>query len=110
MLADPSGADAIAGIAEVASLHVSVVFTAVLVAHLLRLPRTTTSVLWVFLVLTMIATAYFGGHYLIDDVAGLALGGTSVLLAERFTRQAGVVPVGPPATARELERTGPSAR
>jgi hypothetical protein len=87
VLADPSGADAIAGIAGFASLHISVVFTAVIVAHMVGLHRWITSTLWVFLLLTMLATAYFGWHYLIDDVAGLVLGGLSVLLAERVTRQ-----------------------
>jgi hypothetical protein len=104
VLADPTGADAIAGVAGFASLHCSVVFTAVLMAHLARLPVFVRVALWVFLLLTVTATAYFGWHYLIDDVAGLLLGAVSVLIAERVTRRA-------PATldeieqVRELERT-----
>ena len=108
VLADPSGADAIAGIAGFASLHISVVFTAVLVAHMVALPRLITSALWAFLVLTMVATAYFGWHYLVDDVAGLALGAISVLIAERVTRHAGSAPVpsvGSVSKDRELQRT-----
>ncbi len=104
VLADPSGADAIAGVAGFASLHCSVVFTAVLVAHFVRLPRIITSALWVFLLLTIVATAYFGWHYVIDDVAGLLLGGLSVLIAERVTRRAGPVSGAPVEPARELER------
>ena len=88
VLADPTGADAIAGIAGFASLHCSVVFTAVLMAHLARLPLFVRVALWVFLLLTITATAYFGWHYLIDDVAGLLLGAVSVLIAERVTRRA----------------------
>ena len=92
VLADPAHADAIAGIAGFASLHCSVVFTAALVAHLVGLPRIVRASMWVFLALTILATTYFGWHYLVDDVAGLALGGVSVLLAERLTRRAGPAP------------------
>jgi len=88
VLADPTGADAIAGVAGFASLHCSVVFTAVLLAHLVRLPAFVRAALWVFLLMTITATAYFGWHYLIDDVAGLLLGAVSVLIAERVTRRA----------------------
>jgi membrane-associated phospholipid phosphatase len=95
VLADPTGADAIAGVAGFASLHCSVVFTAVLMAHLARLPLFVKASLWVFLLLTITATAYFGWHYLIDDVAGLAIGAASVVIAERVTRRA-------PATLEEL--------
>ena len=104
VLADPSGADAIAGIAGFASLHISVVFTAVIVAHMVGLHRWITSTLWIFLLLTMIATAYFGWHYLIDDVAGLLLGGLSVFLAERVTRQAPEDLVLPLPLSRKPER------
>ncbi len=88
VLADPTGADAIAGVAGFASLHCSVVFTAVLMAHLARLPWFVKASLWVFLLLTITATAYFGWHYLIDDVAGLLIGAASVVIAERVTRRA----------------------
>ncbi len=90
VLADPTGADAIAGVAGFASLHCSVVFTAVLMAHLARLPIIVRAALWIFLLLTITATAYFGWHYLIDDVAGLLLGAVSVIIAERVTRRAPV--------------------
>jgi len=102
VLADPTGADAIAGIAGFASLHCSVVFTAVLMAHLARLPVFVRVALWVFLLLTITATAYFGWHYLIDDVAGLLLGAASVLIAERVTRRAPTTVE--PEPERELER------
>jgi membrane-associated phospholipid phosphatase len=58
--------------------------------------------LWVFLLLTITATAYFGWHYLIDDVAGLLLGAASVLIAERVTRRAPTTVE--PEPERELER------
>ena len=68
-------------IAAFASLHVSVVFTAALIAHLLRLPRLLRVALWTFLALTMVATLYFGWHYMVDDIAGLGIGLIAVLLA-----------------------------
>jgi len=86
VLADPSGADAIAGVAGFASLHVSIVFTAALIAHRLGLARLLRWGLWLFLAGTLTATAYFGWHYVVDDLAGLALGAAAVSLAERSTR------------------------
>jgi membrane-associated phospholipid phosphatase len=106
VLADPTGADAIAGVAGFASLHCSVVFTAVLMAHLARLPLFVKAALWVFLLLTITATAYFGWHYLIDDVAGLLIGAASVLIGERVTRRA---PVSVDETAQERELESASA-
>lgn len=83
VLADPISADAIAGVAGFASLHVSVVFTAALIAHRIGLPRLVRWSMWVFLATTMLATAYFGWHYLVDIIAGLALGAAAVAIAER---------------------------
>jgi CDP-diacylglycerol--glycerol-3-phosphate 3-phosphatidyltransferase len=67
-------------IAAFASLHVSVVFTAALIAQLLRLPRLLRVALWTFLGLTMVATLYFGWHYVVDDIAGLGIGAIAVVL------------------------------
>ena len=68
-------------IAAFASLHVSVVFTAALIAQLLHLPRVLRVALWTFLALTMVATLYFGWHYVVDDIAGLGIGVIAVVLA-----------------------------
>ena len=86
VLADPSGADAIAGVAGFASLHVSIVFTAALMAHRIGLPLLVRWAMWVFLALTITATIYFGWHYIVDDIAGIALGAGAVAIAERATR------------------------
>jgi len=56
-------------IAAFASLHVSVVLTAALIATLLKVNRVLRYALWVYLGLTMIATLYFGWHYVADDLA-----------------------------------------
>ena len=68
-------------IAAFASLHVSVVFTAALIAQLLHLNRYLRIALWTFLGLTSVATLYFGWHYVVDDIAGLAIGVIAVVLA-----------------------------
>jgi CDP-diacylglycerol--glycerol-3-phosphate 3-phosphatidyltransferase len=68
-------------IAAFASLHVSVVFTAALIATLLKVNRVLRYALWVYLGLTMIATLYFGWHYVADDLAGLAIGLIAVPVA-----------------------------
>jgi CDP-diacylglycerol--glycerol-3-phosphate 3-phosphatidyltransferase len=68
-------------IAAFASLHVSVVFTAALIAQLLPVPRLLRVALWTFLALTFTATLYFGWHYMVDDIAGFAIGGASVGIA-----------------------------
>lgn len=85
VLADPSTATTIQGIAGFASLHVSIIFTGALVAHRLGLHRVVRWTMWLFLVLTMLSTVYFGWHYVIDDVGGLAIGGFAVWLAWRAT-------------------------
>ena len=103
VLADPVGADALAGIAGFASLHCSIVFTAALLAHRVGLPRAVRWPLWAFLGLTVLATTYFGWHYLVDDLAGFLVGAGAVVLAERVTRPAVHLPdlVEAPCLARE---------
>ena len=83
VLADPVGATSIQGIAGFASLHVSIVLTGALVVHLLGLHRVVRWSMWVFFALTVISTVYFGWHYLVDDVAGVAIGFASVWIGGR---------------------------
>ena len=98
VLEDPAGAETISGIAGFASLHCSIVFTAALIAHKVALPAVIRWAMWLFLLTTMTATAYFGWHYLLDDVAGLLIGFASVAIARRATRRVGVSPGDPPRT------------
>ncbi|MGY1715027.1 phosphatase PAP2 family protein [Geodermatophilus sp. SYSU D01106] len=81
VLADPEGTERLNSIAAFASLHVSIVFTAALIAQLTLRSVAVRAALWVFFALTVVATVYFGWHYIVDDVAGLAIGAASVLLA-----------------------------
>src|SRR5215212_4606528 len=81
VLTDPQGTDRIQSIAAFASLHVSIIFTAALIAQLALRSIAVRTLLWTFFALTVTATIYFGWHYLVDDIAGLAIGGVAVLLA-----------------------------
>ena len=84
-LADPVGSGQLQSIAAFASLHVSIVFAGALVAHLLRAPRALRIGMWVYLGLTFAATIYFGWHYVVDDIAGFAIGLVSVYLGAVLT-------------------------
>lgn len=87
VLADAAAAPVVQSIAAFPSLHVSIVFTAALIAHHLRLYRPLRVFLWTFLALTIVATVYFGWHYLVDDVAAIAIGAAAVYLAAAATGQ-----------------------
>jgi len=100
VLIDPQATANVQGIAGFASLHVAIVFSAALVAHLVGLPRILRWALWAFFALTSVATIYFGWHYLVDDVAGLAIGAVAVWIGALATGQTlrwragrGLVPV-----------------
>jgi len=69
------------GIGAFASLHVSVTLTAVLFFQRTDQPRYLQITAWVYFVLTVIATLYFGWHFIADDVAGAFIGWISVALA-----------------------------
>ena len=78
VLQDPYATGQVQSIAAFGSLHVSVVFSAALIAHHLRLHHAVRVFLWGFLVLTLLSTVYFGWHYVVDDIAGLAIGAIAV--------------------------------
>jgi hypothetical protein len=78
VIADPDATTAVQSIAGFASLHVAVIFTAALIAQLSGAARLLRFGLWTFFGLTVVATIYFGWHYLIDDVAGLVIGAAAV--------------------------------
>lgn len=85
VLANPQAADGVQSIAAFASLHVGIIFTAALIAHLVGAPRPMRIALWVFLGLTWLSTVYFGWHYLVDDAAGLVIGLAAVYIGGRVT-------------------------
>ena len=73
------------GIAGFASLHVSVVFTACLFFEMTKIHPLLRITAWVYFVGTMLATVYFGWHYVSDDIAGLLIGWLAVMLGARAT-------------------------
>src|SRR3954453_6574301 len=79
-LHDPAGSTP-QSIAAFASLHISMSFTAALAAHLLGAGRRLKTALWIWFAVTAADTIYLGWHYVLDDVAGLALGAMALALA-----------------------------
>jgi membrane-associated phospholipid phosphatase len=98
-LRDPTAADAAQNIAAFGSLHVSIIFTAAIAAHMLGLGPRLKIGLWVAFALTCLATIYFGWHYVVDDVAGLAMGLTALALARQLTGFEQRIPVPRPGWA-----------
>ena len=73
-LLDPAASAKVSGIAAFASLHTSIIFTAALTLQLLRVARVYRWAMWGYFGLVVLATIYFGWHYVVDDVAGVAIG------------------------------------
>ena len=86
--ADPTGND-IYGIAGFASLHVSVVVTACLFFSRTGQRLAIRIAGYIFLLLTVLATIYFGWHYLADDFAGVLIGWMAVSLGAWATGNRG---------------------
>lgn len=82
---DPHATESVQSIAAFASLHVSIIFTAALICHLVIPSRTVRWTMWVYFALTAISTVYFGWHYLLDDIAGLAIGFIAVWIGAKTT-------------------------
>lgn len=84
-LADPASSEAIQGVAAFASLHVSVTFAAALFMEQTRQKLLIRTVTWIFFGVTIVATLYFGWHYIVDDIAGLGIGWAAVTLSAWVT-------------------------
>jgi hypothetical protein len=87
VVTDPGATDRVQSIAAFASLHVSIVLTAAIIAHLVLRSVAIRATMWVFFGMTSLATIYFGWHYIVDDVAGVAIAVASVALAGWGTGQ-----------------------
>jgi hypothetical protein len=82
---NPNATEAISSIAGFASLHVSVVFSAALITHLTVRNKWIRWGMWAYLPITVIATIYFGWHFIADDVAGAAIGFAAVWMGAKVT-------------------------
>ncbi len=89
VLADPWASEKIHGVAGFASLHVSVVFTACLFFEQAGMKAIVRIGGWVFFVVTVLATIYFGWHYIADDVAGVLIGWIAVTVGAWATGNRG---------------------
>ena len=85
VMADPNATTAVQSIAAFASLHTGVLVAAALVAQRWRAHAAVRYGLWGMLGFTVLATVYFGWHYIVDDIAGVIIGVVAVLSAERMT-------------------------
>ena len=92
VLADPATTNAVQSIAAFASLHTGVLVAASLVAHRSGAHHAVRYGLWSMLGFTVIATVYFGWHYIVDDFAGLFIGLFAVWGAERMTARLSAQP------------------
>lgn len=84
---DPFNSDGVQSVAGFASLHVAITLVAALVAHYTVRHAWIRWSIWVFFVLTVIATIYFGWHYIADDIAGALIAIVSVYLGGLATGQ-----------------------
>ena len=111
VLANPHATDAVQSVAAFASLHTGVLVAAALVAHRTRTYATIRYGLWALLGLTVIATVYFGWHYIVDDFAGLFIGVAAVLGSERLVAYFGrPVPARRPLIEERLPGSSPAAQ
>ena len=99
LLADPSRPTGFASISAFASLHVGYTFMVLLMLRYYGL-RYLAHAVTVFLVATMLATIYFGWHFVTDDLAGLLLAYIAVQLAKLM-----VYPKGRPDTTSGVSET-----
>lgn len=79
LLVDPGAADAFASIGAFASLHTGFTFLVLLMLRYYGFRRIANAMV-VYLAAVMVSTIYLGWHFVLDDVAGLAIAWASVRL------------------------------
>ncbi|MGH3371472.1 MAG: phosphatase PAP2 family protein [Nocardioidaceae bacterium] len=84
---DPFNSDGVQSVAGFASLHVAITLVAALVAHYTVRHAWIRWGMWVFFALTVVATIYFGWHYIADDVAGALIAVVAVYVGGLATGQ-----------------------
>jgi membrane-associated phospholipid phosphatase len=84
---DPFNAEGVQSVAGFASLHVAITLVAALVAQYTVRHAWIRWSLWVFFALTVVATIYFGWHYIADDIAGALIAVVAVWLGGLATGQ-----------------------
>ena len=79
--------EGVQSVAGFASLHVGITLVVALVAQYTVRSRLIKVGLWVYMVLVVLSTTYFGWHYIADDIAGVAIALVSVYVAALATGQ-----------------------
>jgi membrane-associated phospholipid phosphatase len=79
LLQHPEAGDAFASLSAFASLHTAFTFLILLGAYVYGL-RALSAVLAVYFVGVVIATIYFGWHFVVDDLAGMAMAALALFL------------------------------
>jgi membrane-associated phospholipid phosphatase len=79
LLQHPEAGDAFSSLSAFASLHTAFTFLILLGAYVYRL-RVLSAVLAVYFAGVVVATIYFGWHFVVDDVAGVAMAALALLL------------------------------
>ncbi len=80
-------ADGVQSVAGFASLHVAITVMLAMIGHYTLRTRAFRIALWVYAGLTVVATTYFGWHYIADDLAGAAIAVLAVYAAGVGTGQ-----------------------
>jgi PAP2 superfamily len=80
-------ADGVQSVAGFASLHCAIILCMAMVAHYTVRHAFIRWFLWIFYVLTVISTIYFGWHYIADSVVGSVIAVVSVYIAGLATGQ-----------------------
>jgi hypothetical protein len=73
VLFDPEATEIVNSVAGFASLHCAITLLVALMVQYTIRNRIVKIVVWVNFALTVVATLYFGWHYVADDIAGIAI-------------------------------------
>ena len=84
---DPFNSDGVQSVAGFASLHVAITLVAALVAHYTVRHAWIRWGMWIVFATTVVATIYFGWHYIADDVAGALIAIVAVYIGGLATGQ-----------------------
>jgi membrane-associated phospholipid phosphatase len=84
---DPLNSDGVQSVAGFASLHTAITLVAALVAHYTVRHAWIRWSMWIFFATTVVATIYFGWHYIVDDIAGILIAIVSVYIGGLATGQ-----------------------
>ena len=73
VLSDPEATEIVNSVAGFASLHCAITLLLALMVQYTIRNKVVKIVVWVNFALTVVATLYFGWHYIADDIAGIAV-------------------------------------